>query len=294
MDFSQFLHPTYGKLHVPFNDFPNRDVGVKLGQKPTDFVAGKVGNLPYEVRNKTADWRTDIVLGEPQYYDTFDTFNCTGYANNNSAEIQLKHDTGIELNFSDEALGALAENTPQGNYLYKPADWTRNHGRILQKDWTISNPKSWQDYHQAVPLDVQKKALKFKEGSEWIDTSRASLEYHLKHAPVLIVIKAGGYLHNVVLLHINEQGLWYFDSYPGSTNYLKLTDQYPVSALKLTVKLMTNAQFVHKAGTQEYGYYLPALSPDALKDKAMNLGLPITNPDGSINFGAAKEITIKE
>ncbi len=56
-------------------------------------------------------------------------------------------------------------------------------------------------------------------------------------------------------------------------------------------ELMTNSQFVHKQGTSEYGFFLPATTEDSLKDKALNLGLEIANPDGTVNFGLAKEIS---
>jgi murein DD-endopeptidase MepM/ murein hydrolase activator NlpD len=55
---------------------------------------------------------------------------------------------------------------------------------------------------------------------------------------------------------------------------------------------MTNVTFVHKAGTKEYGFYVPALSQDAIKDKALNFGVDILKADGSIDFGKAKEITL--
>lgn len=54
---------------------------------------------------------------------------------------------------------------------------------------------------------------------------------------------------------------------------------------------MSNAKFIKKAGTQEYGFYLPATTPETLKDKALNLGLDITNADGSVDFASATEVT---
>lgn len=56
-------------------------------------------------------------------------------------------------------------------------------------------------------------------------------------------------------------------------------------------KTMSNTQFIHKAGTQEYGFYVPATSIDAIKDKALNFGVEIENPDGTIDFNKAKEVT---
>lgn len=55
-------------------------------------------------------------------------------------------------------------------------------------------------------------------------------------------------------------------------------------------KFMSNVMFVHKAGTGEYGFYVPAMSQDALKDKAKNFGLMVEKPDGTIDFSKAKDI----
>jgi len=65
-----------------------------------------------------------------------------------------------------------------------------------------------------------------------------------------------------------------------------------VDPLPLIANNMSNAQFVKKAGSFEFGFYLPALSEDALKDKALNLGLNILKPDGTIDFSKAKEINL--
>lgn len=288
MDFAKYLHPTYGEVQAPI-DPPIKNTGVFIGQKSTDYVAGKVGGLNYEIVNPEGDWRPYVVLGEPQSFPNFDSFGCTGFANNNTAEIQLKFYTGHEFNFSDEALNYLADCSPTGNYVYKPADWARKNGRILQESWTIVNPPSWIEYHKPVPQDVQSKSIKFNESYEWVDTSRTSLDFHLKQAPLLLIIGAGSFNHNVVAVKANNTGIWYFDSYDP---WLKVTTQTPLSALKLIVKPMSNTQFVKKAGTQEYGFYVPALSEDALKDKAMNFGKPeIVNPEGTIDFSQAKEIS---
>lgn len=263
--------------------FPTKEMGVLLGQRPTDYVAGKVGAIQYKVRNPSGDWRNFVVRGEKQWYPNFDTFACTAYANNNSAEIQLKYLTGVELNFSDRALSVLAENTQQGNYLYKPADIGRKLGRILEQDWPddAGDPKSWQEYNKPVSEDVLKKRVRFKEEYEWIDPSRASIEYHLKQAPILIVIGYGQALHNVVCVHSDAQGLWYFDSYDP---WLKVTTQLPKSALKLIVTPVTNTLLVRK-GT-EWGFFLPATSEPALIDKAINLGylLPTTDNGTKVDW----------
>jgi murein DD-endopeptidase MepM/ murein hydrolase activator NlpD len=57
-------------------------------------------------------------------------------------------------------------------------------------------------------------------------------------------------------------------------------------------KFMSNTQFVHRAGTNEYGFYIPATSIDAIKDKALNYGVDIEKPDGSVDFSKAKEMQL--
>lgn len=52
---------------------------------------------------------------------------------------------------------------------------------------------------------------------------------------------------------------------------------------------MSNAIFVKRAGTSEAGFYIPASSEEALKDKALNLGLNILK-DGHVDYTVAKEI----
>lgn len=249
--------------------FPTKEMGVLFGQRVTDYVAGKLGGVQYNVRNPSGDWRNYVVRGEKQWYQNFDTMNCTGYANNNSAEIQIKYLTGAELNFSDRALSVLAECTPQGNYLYKPADVGRKFGRILEKDWPNDegNLQTWQEYNKPVPLEVQAKRVRFKEEYEWVDPSRSSLEYHLKQAPLLIVIQTGSLLHNVVCVYSDSKGLWYFDSFDP---WLKVTTQLPKSALKLIVTSMTNVKLVRNG--QEWGFLVPATTEEALIDKALNYG----------------------
>jgi hypothetical protein len=291
MDAAQLLHPTVNPFSVPVDSFPDRNMGVILGQRETDFVAGKVSGVPYVVRNQTGDWREYQVRGEQQWFPGFDTFNCTGYANNNSAEIQLKFLTGQEFNFSDRAMSVLAECTPQGNWLYKPADVGRKIGRILELDYPNDDGSAnWMEYNKPLPANLLSKVIRFDEAYEWVGTDKTSLQYHLKHAPLLIVIEYGSTLHNVVLVHIDEQGYWYFDSY---SPFLKVMTQRPTSALKLIVNTVTNSKLVKKGS--EWGFYLPTTSEQAMIDKALNLGyiLPTTDNGTKVDWSKVKpDITI--
>ena len=256
---------------APVDEIVQKLHGVLEGKRSTDYTVGGFSAVKYEARNPSGDWRNFLVREEIQVYN-FDTFACTTFANNNSAEIQIKFLTGAEFNFSDRAMAVLAENTPTGNYLYKPADVGRKFGRILEKDWPNldGNPRTWQEWMKPIPQEVLNKRVRFKEEYEWIQPSRASIEYHLKQAPVLIVIQAGSYLHNVVCVYSDNRGFHYYDSYPP---YLKITTQLPSSALKLIVRPMTNSKLV-KNGS-EWGFYMPCTNEQAMIDKALNLGIPL-------------------
>lgn len=284
---SDFLQPAYNP-QVTVDELPPHNTGVLEGQRPEDFVAGKIGALPYEIVNSSGDWRNYQVRGEKQWYPSFDTMNCTSYANNNSAEIQLKFKTGYEFNFSDRAMGVLAGNTLQGNYLYKPADVGRLLGRVLEEDYPNDDgAQSWYEYHKMLPPSL--RLIRFNESYEWVPTDKTSLKYHLRQAPIQMVIVGGALKHAVVLVHIDTQGYWYVDSY---SPFIKLTTQAPSSALKVVVKPMSNSIFYHKQGSQEYGFAMPALSEDALKNLALLLGKPeLIKTDGKIDFAQAKEVS---
>lgn len=276
--------------NVPVDSFPKVNSGVIEGKRDSDFVAGKAGDsaspIPYQIVLPSGDWRPYLVIGEKQWYPTFDSMGCTGYSDNNTAEIQLKQSTGLEFNFSDEAINFLAGCTQQGNYLYKPADVARKQGRILQKDWTILNPATWQDLQKPIPPEILAKAIFFNEAYQWVATDKASMQVHLKQAPVQIIINNG--THAVCCVFVDDSGWWYMDSYDP---YLKKTTVQPSSGLQIVVKPMT--QFVHLTGTQTYGFLVPAIDPPSLIARGNDLGMPIAKADGSVDFTKAKEITVK-
>lgn len=275
--------------NVTTDQFPGKNTGVIDGKQPNDFdVAAGTSTIPYEIVLPNGDWRPYLVVGEQQWFPTFDTMACTDYSNNNCAEIQLKQSTGLEFNFSDRALSVLSGTTLEGNLCSKVADVGRNVGRILESDYPDDqgNPQTWQDYNAPLPAGLLQKAYRFNEQYQWVATDKASMQYHLKQAPIQIIID--NQTHAVCCVFVDDTGWWYFDSY---SPWLKKTTVEPTAALQIIVKPIT--QFVHLTGTGQYGFLAWAPTQDDLKNKGMQLGMPVVQTDGSIPWAKAKEITIK-
>jgi len=267
--------------------------GVILGRKKSDWVAG---TIPYEIRNPSGDWTPYLVRTEKQWFPTLDTQACVSFSANNVSEIQVKQQTGVEVNFSDRFLAKMSGTTHQGNWLYIVGDTLRKIGGVLEEEWPVPpEPFGWDDYYSPIPQFILDRAKpqfldKYTIQTEFIGISITEIEKHLKHAPLQIVIP--GHAVAGIVIKIAGGVITYFDTYEPylkTTTVNQLSDVYKIL---LTIKNMSNATFVHKTGTGEYGFYLPALTPDALKDKALNLGKEeIIKLDGTIDFTKAKEVT---
>ncbi len=234
-----------------------------------------------------------------------ETNGCMAFATVHCIEIQEKYLTGMETNYSEQILCVKSGTSPQsGNSVSKVINTLEAIGLVKTSvspepvDFTVQ-----QFYVQPDPKIVA-------TGQEWLkrwSVSRTSVDpalalTYLDKSPVLITIdlnpdgdKTGFHqYHEVVLLNDHE----YFDSYGELVKPMTFTTGQPhriyfANLLIIKEKNMTNAEFVHKAGTSEYGFYLPALDESALLDKAMNFDLDISGPVGGspIDFSKAKEVS---
>lgn len=230
-------------------DYPLQNTGILPETRPDDFLQGII---PYKVILESGDWRPFLPEGEPQYSQVADSFSCVSFANNNQAEIQLKQQ-GLDYNFSDRALSKLSQtvtalNTPDktkwGNSLMKVADTSYRVGRILESDWPLPSNFSLTTFFADIPQSVMDKVIFFDEDSAFISGVPDSLSYHLKQCPIQITIPYPYANHDVVLVYIEGTTAWYFDSYPGSTNYLKTMPVGDIqAAMKLTIKPRTMTKY---------------------------------------------------
>jgi len=199
------------------NEFPDKNLGLIEEIRPTDFLAG---TLPYKIVLPSGNWRPFLPPGEPQYSQVADSRGCVTFSNNNLVEIQLKQQ-GFTENFSDRYLAKTSNTTLQGNTFGIVEDAARKFGRVKEDEWPIPATFTWDAFYSDIPQEVKDKAVFFDEAYEFIGTDVASLTYHLKQAPIQIAIPLPHPNHAVVLVALEGTTAFYFDSYPGSTNYLK-------------------------------------------------------------------------
>lgn len=230
---------------MPDDLIPKQNTGVLIGQRPEDYVAG---TLDYQVRVPSGDWRPFLVTEERQYSPYADAMDCVSESFTNVAEIQIKQQTGEEVNFSARALAKLSGTTRSGNYLYKVADEARNFGLLLEEEWPTPPNFTWESFYADIPNSILAKRKKYDIGYEWVTADKGSLEYHLKHAPIQIIITKLNPNHAVTLVAIEGDTAFYFDSYPPHLKKIKLADLYG-SALKIVINAEQTMKLVRDKGT---------------------------------------------
>lgn len=235
--------------------------GVRLGRRPTDFVAGI---LLYEERNPSGDW-TNYLTKEEQQFSTnpyTDTMACVSFSANHSIEIQHKFLTGIEVNYSNRWLAKMSNTTKDGNYLSIVADTIRNSGAVLEEVWPEPNSYTWETYYSQIPQDVINKGKEFLQAwsvsYEWIDVNDVeAIKKALKQAPLQVVIPG----HAVVEILNMGDYFKYFDTYAPFEKQRKQNEIQDALKIVLTRKDMTN-QIVTQNKNGELRLVLKASTPE--------------------------------
>src|SRR5258708_1025915 len=138
-------------------DIPTENTGVIEGSgTPSLWIAGQI---KYEVRNPSGDWRNYLPTEEHQYSNNTDTMACVSFSCNNDLEIQSKF-LGSEVTLSDRFLAKMSGTTKDGNYLDKVANTARNVGLVTEDLWPAPNNYTWDFYYSPIPQEVINKAVK--------------------------------------------------------------------------------------------------------------------------------------
>ncbi len=232
-----------------------------------------------------------------------ETNGCESFAMVHCIEIQERKLTGTEVDYSEQIVCVGSGTNPaSGNSVGNVFNWIDNNGLVLTS--VSPEPTNFTVSQFYVPQDPKVVATGQLWKNKWsifrTPITPVSAISSLSKAPILITIDlnpdgdATGYhqFHEVVLINDHE----YFDSYGQLIKPMTFTTGQPhkiyyADLILLTPKTMSNSIFVHKTGTKEYGFYDPDLSEDSIKNSALNRGINILNPDGTINYSLAKETT---
>ncbi len=256
------------------------------------------GQIPYEVVLPSGDWRPYLPVGEKQRPNLVDVMACVTFSNLSSLEIQNIQKTGIEINYEDRFTAKMSGTTPEGNYLDRVADSVRLDGVVYQGTWPPPANFTWDSYYTPIPQEIKNKALKLNMAYEAIPVDKQSLLYHLKQCPIQVTIPAPHPNHAVVLVHIQGDTAYYFDSY---SPFLKQIEVSKISyALKLVlIKTMFTIKKVKVNGA--YGVLVDMPNNTAITkaedetewrsySKADSYGVHTVNTDGTTDFSVDLEI----
>lgn len=250
------------------------------------------------IRITSEDWTGYLGQSESQHSQACDSFACVSFSAVHCLESQIQFLTGQVVKLSPRFLAAVSHTTTEGNSFQAVFNAIIQYGICTEDTWPVpfGTAWTWAEFYATPSAEAYKEALFFK--NQFIIALQANTSpVALSSAPLWVEVNLGYTTHAVEQINTTTE----LDSEPNLAPpghggdvapYLKsLAPVVHYNLLLLTPKTMSNAIFYHKAGTQEYGIAFPKIDADALKDLALNCGINIQNPDGSINFALAAEIT---
>jgi hypothetical protein len=106
---------------------------------------------------------------------------------------------------------------------------------VPQELWPVPPNYTWDSYYAPIPQAVIDKAVKKNMAYEAIGSDKATLLHHLKQCPIQIIIPEPTPNHAVLLVHIEGNTAYYFDSYAPYLKTINLSKIYNY-ALKIVLK----------------------------------------------------------
>lgn len=250
------------------------------------------------IRLTSKDWSGYLGVSESQHSLECDTEACVSFSACHVLESQIQFLTGQKVKLSPRFLAAVSHTTTQGNSFQNVFNAILKYGICTEDTWPIPPGLewTWADFYATPSPAAYKEALWFKQ--QFTVTFQANnATPQLASAPGWPEVNLGYTTHAVEQINVNTE----LDSEPSlappghggdQPPYLKpLSPVVHFNLLLLTQKVMSNVQFVRNGTTNVFGFFVPATTPDTLIDKALNFGVNIQNPDGSVNFQSAKPVT---
>lgn len=269
--------------------------------KAGDYLAGE-SPIKYEERNKTGLW--PVPSEERQFLrkSLVDVQACVTFSALNSIESQIFFLTGKWMNFSDRFIAKLSGTTKTGNYLNVVAETIRQYGLVSEELWPTREDMTWDEYYAEIPAEIiargQEFIQEFEIAYEWVvygQGNETALLWHLKQAPLQLAItccpgygqpkevpSCSGQVQHAVMLSGIDNNFNIFDHYEPFQK--ELARDYQINwALKLIVNkkkgdsIVSNAK-IAKHGS-EYGFFIPATTPEALISYGKNFARHIPHTD---------------
>lgn len=239
--------------------------------------------------NPTSTWPQPVKQNQFSTKPAQDSDACISYSVVHSVESQIRFQLGDGASYSKRFLAKLSNTTPAGNSIQNVMAALKIYGLVKEEEWPEPEFFTWAEYYAPIPPEIVTKGQDFLRQwniSDLVQIAPLQAIQALTNAPLELFLPAGTPVHCEEVISPTEC----FNTYP------PYVTPYPNSIYKyfqfiIKPKTMSNIEFVKKAGSQEFGFYIPALSEDALRDKALNFGFNILNPDNTINFESAKEVT---
>jgi len=228
---------------------------------PNHWLVGS--NSPVnKFRNDVENWTKYLPTTEKQRFGSLETMACVSFSALNALEILIKHRTRKEVNLSDRFLAKMSDTTRNGNWLHKVAETVRKSGLLLEKDWKVTKPHTWDNYYREIPEEKKVEALKDLESlyfsHEWVHENDFRKE--LKDSPLQVTVNAwirntddiyfnteNKQNHAVVLICYEGDNPIIFDSYAPYIKKLTPDYKFGTYAKKFTINknFMSNIKDNH-------------------------------------------------
>ncbi len=159
-----------------------------------NYVLGGFSKVPKIILQENGQWDDYLVEREIQNVDGVETSNCTGFAISTIIEMIMKRKYGLNVNYSDRALGINAGTYPPGNTISKVSDTARRKGLIKETLLPFKDIRNVDEYYSPSPLpeDLKQKGLLWTDRytlmHEWVDAD--DVKEALKYSPLAIPVYA--------------------------------------------------------------------------------------------------------